>query len=91
MATKHMIRDTFLTLLGFILPFFRTVPPITNLFFVAHDFLLPKNTGKSLNERLVSLFQVGVVYICTRLYVNVSQSYLPLYLTETMRFEKVRL
>lgn len=34
--------------------------------------------------------QIGVVYICSRLYVNVSQSYLPLYLTETMRFEKVR-
>lgn len=33
---------------------------------------------------------MGIVYICTRTYVNVSQSYLPLYLTETMRFEKVR-
>ena len=32
---------------------------------------------------------MGVVYTCTRLVVNVSQSYFALYLTETLRFEKV--
>lgn len=46
--------------------------------------------GKTRKQWLRSpgLYKMGVVYICTRLYVNVSQSYLPLYLTETMRFEK---
>lgn len=46
--------------------------------------------GKTRTQWLRSpgLYKMGVVYICTRLYVNVSQSYLPLYLTETMRFEK---
>ncbi|KAJ7354725.1 Major facilitator super domain-containing protein 12 [Desmophyllum pertusum] len=34
------------------------------------------------------MYKMGFVYICTRLYVNISQSYLPLYLTETMQFEK---
>ena len=33
--------------------------------------------------------QMGLVYTCSRLVVNVSQSYLPLYLTETLKFEKV--
>ena len=33
--------------------------------------------------------QVATVYMCSRLVVNVSQSYLPLYLTETLKFEKV--
>ena len=33
--------------------------------------------------------QTGLVYTCSRLVVNVSQSYLPLYLTETLKFEKV--
>ncbi|XP_015747464.1 PREDICTED: major facilitator superfamily domain-containing protein 12-like [Acropora digitifera] len=37
--------------------------------------------------RCPGLYKMGIVYICARLYVNVSQSYLPLYLTETMRFE----
>ena len=33
--------------------------------------------------------QVALVYMCSRLVVNISQSYLPLYLTETLKFEKV--
>ncbi|PFX27557.1 major facilitator superfamily domain-containing protein 12-like [Stylophora pistillata] len=46
--------------------------------------------GKSKRQWMTSpeMYKIGFVYICTRLYVNVSQSYLPLYLTETMRFEK---
>lgn len=36
-----------------------------------------------------SSLQTGLVYTCSRLVVNVSQSYLPLYLTETLKFEKV--
>ena len=32
---------------------------------------------------------MGVVYTCTRLVVNVSQSYFPVYLTETLNFQKV--
>lgn len=36
-----------------------------------------------------SFLQTGLVYTCSRLVVNVSQSYLPLYLTETLKFEKV--
>lgn len=35
-------------------------------------------------------FQMGVVYTCTRITVNVSQSYFPFYLTETLHFQKVR-
>ncbi|PVD19910.1 hypothetical protein C0Q70_20404 [Pomacea canaliculata] len=33
-------------------------------------------------------FRVALVYMCTRLYVNMSQVYLPIYLTETMKLDK---
>ena len=36
-----------------------------------------------------SAFQMGVVYTCTRVTVNVSQSYFPFYLTDTLHFQKV--
>ncbi|XP_027059018.1 major facilitator superfamily domain-containing protein 12-like isoform X2 [Pocillopora damicornis] len=35
-----------------------------------------------------AFYKTGLVYTCSRLVVNVSQSYLPLYLTETLKFEK---
>lgn len=35
-------------------------------------------------------FQIAMIYMCTRLFVNVSQIYLPLYITETLKMEKVR-
>ena len=34
-------------------------------------------------------FQVAVIYMCTRLVVNVSQVYLPMYITETIKLDKV--
>ncbi|XP_033750318.1 major facilitator superfamily domain-containing protein 12-like isoform X3 [Pecten maximus] len=34
-------------------------------------------------------YQVAVMYMCTRLFVNVSQIYLPLYVTETLQMSKV--
>ena len=34
-------------------------------------------------------FQMALIYMCTRLTLNVSSSYFVLYLTETMNFEKV--
>lgn len=33
-------------------------------------------------------YAMGVVYTCTRITVNVSQSYFPFYLTETLHFQK---
>lgn len=44
--------------------------------------------GRSKRQWIKSpgLYKIGALYICTRLYVNVSQAYLPLYLIETMRF-----
>lgn len=33
-------------------------------------------------------YVMGVVYTCSRITVNVSQSYFPFYLTETLRFQK---
>ncbi|EDO48348.1 predicted protein [Nematostella vectensis] len=35
-----------------------------------------------------ALYKTALVYMCTRLVVNISQSYLPIYLTETLAFEK---
>ncbi|KAJ7370165.1 Major facilitator super domain-containing protein 12 [Desmophyllum pertusum] len=35
-----------------------------------------------------AFYKTGLIYTCSRLVVNVSQSYLPLYLTETLKFEK---
>ncbi|XP_031567378.1 major facilitator superfamily domain-containing protein 12-like isoform X1 [Actinia tenebrosa] len=35
-----------------------------------------------------TLYKVALIYMCTRIVVNVSQSYLPIYLTETMKFNK---
>ncbi|XP_021379623.1 major facilitator superfamily domain-containing protein 12-like isoform X2 [Mizuhopecten yessoensis] len=34
-------------------------------------------------------YQVALIYMCTRLFVNVSQIYLPLYVTETLQLSKV--
>lgn len=34
-------------------------------------------------------YQVALVYMCTRLFVNISQVYLPMYLTETIHLDKV--
>ncbi|XP_046543115.1 major facilitator superfamily domain-containing protein 12-like isoform X1 [Haliotis rubra] len=36
-------------------------------------------------------FQVGVLYMCTRLYVNLSQVYLPMYLVETLSLDKTNI
>ncbi|XP_071086621.1 major facilitator superfamily domain-containing protein 12-like isoform X1 [Haliotis cracherodii] len=36
-------------------------------------------------------FQVGVLYMCTRLYVNLSQVYLPMYLVETLQLNKTNI
>ncbi|CAC5364905.1 Major facilitator superfamily domain-containing protein 12 [Mytilus coruscus] len=36
----------------------------------------------------IQFYQIAVIYMCTRLFVNVSQIYLPLYITETLRMEK---
>ncbi|XP_025077970.1 LOW QUALITY PROTEIN: major facilitator superfamily domain-containing protein 12-like [Pomacea canaliculata] len=36
----------------------------------------------------IRFYQVALVYMCTRLYVNMSQVYLPIYLTETMKLDK---
>ncbi|XP_071167682.1 major facilitator superfamily domain-containing protein 12-like isoform X1 [Mytilus edulis] len=33
-------------------------------------------------------YQIALIYMCTRLFVNVSQIYLPLYITETLQMEK---
>ncbi|XP_048732861.2 major facilitator superfamily domain-containing protein 12-like isoform X2 [Ostrea edulis] len=33
-------------------------------------------------------YQIAMVYMCTRLFVNVSQIYLPLYVTETLKLPK---
>ncbi|KAK3597030.1 hypothetical protein CHS0354_014917 [Potamilus streckersoni] len=33
-------------------------------------------------------YQIAVIYMCTRLYVNLSQVYLPMYLTETLKIDK---
>ncbi|KAK7496828.1 hypothetical protein BaRGS_00011808 [Batillaria attramentaria] len=33
-------------------------------------------------------YQVALVYMCTRLFVNISQVYLPMYLTETVHLDK---
>ncbi|XP_069137806.1 LOW QUALITY PROTEIN: major facilitator superfamily domain-containing protein 12-like [Argopecten irradians] len=40
-----------------------------------------------LKER--QFYQVALIYMCTRLFVNVSQIYLPLYVTETLQMSKV--
>lgn len=37
----------------------------------------------------VRFYQVALVYMCTRLFVNISQVYLPMYLTETVQLDKV--
>ncbi|XP_060070699.1 major facilitator superfamily domain-containing protein 12-like [Ylistrum balloti] len=34
-------------------------------------------------------YQVALIYMCTRLFVNISQIYLPLYVTETLKMSKV--
>lgn len=39
-----------------------------------------------LKER--QFYQIAVVYMCTRLFVNVSQIYLPLFITETLNMQK---
>ncbi|KAK7116671.1 major facilitator superfamily domain-containing protein 12-like isoform X2 [Littorina saxatilis] len=36
----------------------------------------------------VRFYQVALIYMCTRLFVNISQVYLPMYLTETIELDK---
>ncbi|XP_078315896.1 major facilitator superfamily domain-containing protein 12-like [Crassostrea virginica] len=38
--------------------------------------------------KTMQFYQVAMVYMCTRLFVNVSQIYLPLYVTETLELPK---
>lgn len=37
----------------------------------------------------IRFYQVALIYMCTRLYVNISQVYLPMYLTESIKLDKV--
>ena len=41
--------------------------------------------GYWLRER--EFYAIGIFYMCTRLVVNLSQAYMPLFLTETLRME----
>ncbi|XP_052073197.1 major facilitator superfamily domain-containing protein 12-like isoform X2 [Mytilus californianus] len=36
----------------------------------------------------IQFYQIGVVYMCARIFVNVTQIYLPLFITETLHMEK---
>lgn len=36
----------------------------------------------------IKFYQVALIYMCTRLFVNISQVYLPMYLTESIQLDK---
>ncbi|KAK3739262.1 hypothetical protein QZH41_008453, partial [Actinostola sp. cb2023] len=50
--------------------------------------LLGQSTESKITPKVWKEFMTAVAYMCARLVVNVSQSYLPLYLTETLNFRK---
>ncbi|KAK3743996.1 hypothetical protein QZH41_010795 [Actinostola sp. cb2023] len=69
-----------------------------NLFNVIFHMVIKEPLSPAYLERLAKkqqnnvtagpAFAAAVAYMCARLVVNVSQSYLPLYLTETLNFRK---
>lgn len=36
----------------------------------------------------IQFYQIAIIYMCTRLFVNLTQIYLPLYITETLKMKK---
>ena len=43
-----------------------------------------------LNSLNLYMYQVAVIYMCTRMVVNLTQLYTPLYLVDTLHLDKVR-
>ena len=51
--------------------------------------LIKMKIASDLNLLSNSLLQVALLYMSTRLIVNISQVYLPMYLTDTLKLDKV--
>ncbi|KAJ8304626.1 hypothetical protein KUTeg_018209, partial [Tegillarca granosa] len=47
-----------------------------------------KKENSQLNEEDGDVFRVAVIYMCTRLVVNISQIYIPMYITESLEMPK---